>query len=101
MTIELGPELEQFVQERIASGHYTSLSEIVREALKLLREEESARQGRLADLRREIRVGIDDLDAGRRLVFDEAARDGIKKRGAAMKSLKNVALLEVVEGQEP
>lgn len=89
MTIELGPELEQFVQDRIASGQYASPSEIVREALELLREEEIARQGRLEDLRRQICVGIEDLDAGRRVVLDEAVRDGIKKRGRERLNLKS------------
>lgn len=45
MNISLTPELEKLVQDKVASGLYTSASEAIREALRLLRER---------DLRQEI-----------------------------------------------
>ena len=40
MNVSLTPELERFVQEKVHSGRYISASEVVREALRLLRSEE-------------------------------------------------------------
>ena len=39
--IELTPELDEFVAGKIASGRYTDVSEIVREALQFQREDDA------------------------------------------------------------
>ena len=36
MNISLTPELERFVQEKVACGMYTSASEVIRESLRLM-----------------------------------------------------------------
>ncbi len=36
MNVSLTPELDKFVAEKVDSGRYTSASEVVREALRLL-----------------------------------------------------------------
>jgi antitoxin ParD1/3/4 len=64
LTVSLPPELEQLVNERIASGQCGSAGEVVREALLLLRERDIDRQQRLEELRRETAVGIDQLNRG-------------------------------------
>lgn len=46
MNVSLTPELERFVQEKVHSGRYTSASEVVREALRLLEEHEKVRAAR-------------------------------------------------------
>ncbi len=38
MNVSLTPELEQLVQEKMASGLYQTASEVVRDALRLLKE---------------------------------------------------------------
>ena len=38
MNVSLTPELEQLVQDKVASGLYQTASEVVREALRLLKE---------------------------------------------------------------
>jgi len=38
--VSLTPELDRFVEERVASGLYRSASEVVRAALRLLEKEE-------------------------------------------------------------
>jgi antitoxin ParD1/3/4 len=81
MQISLSHEQEQFVQEQVASGRYPSPSDVVREALRLLQEQSEARQQRIEELKRQIRVGIEHLDAGRSAVLDETMLEGIKKRG--------------------
>ncbi|MBD3560548.1 type II toxin-antitoxin system ParD family antitoxin, partial [Planktothrix sp. FACHB-1355] len=43
MNVSLTPELEKFVQEKVKSGRYLSASEVVREALRLLQEQDQIR----------------------------------------------------------
>ncbi|OJX68687.1 MAG: hypothetical protein BGO92_19430 [Magnetospirillum sp. 64-120] len=65
MNVSLPAEMAAFVEAELASGDYASASEVVRDALRLLRRERAAEQERLAILRREIQRGVDDADAGR------------------------------------
>ena len=60
MQINLTPELDRLVEEKVASGLYESPSEVVREALRLLFEREPV----LDWLRQEARRGFQQLDAG-------------------------------------
>jgi len=49
LNVSLTPELEQFVQSRVASGRFQTASEVVREGLRLLEEREQADRGELLD----------------------------------------------------
>jgi antitoxin ParD1/3/4 len=71
MNVSLTPELERLVTEKVESGMYTSASEVIREALRLLKERDELRQTRLAELRREIQVGLDQLEQGQYSTYDE------------------------------
>jgi len=44
MNVSLTPTLENFVKETVATGLYNNASEVVREALRLLREKERKSQ---------------------------------------------------------
>jgi antitoxin ParD1/3/4 len=86
MNVSLTPELEAFVHDKVASGRYTSASEVVRESLRLLEEREWIRQRRVDELRVEIQKGIDDVEAGRviELNNDDELKEffeDIKRRG--------------------
>ncbi|RPH54640.1 type II toxin-antitoxin system ParD family antitoxin [bacterium] len=70
MNVSLTPELERLVQEKVASGLYNSASEVVREALRILKERDEMRSLALEDLRREIAAGLDELDRGEAEVLD-------------------------------
>ena len=62
MNFSLTPHLELFIRDRVASGDYNNASEVVREALRLLRRTEEERALRLKHLR----AGRDpDLEATR------------------------------------
>ena len=63
MQVTLPPALGRMVEEKVASGLYESPSEVVREALRLLFERESA----LHWLRREAALGFEQLEAGEAL----------------------------------
>jgi antitoxin ParD1/3/4 len=72
MNISLTPELEQMVHDKVKSGRYASASEVIREGLRLLEEQEQLKQQRLADVRRKIDRGIEQLDRGEGIPGPEA-----------------------------
>ena len=71
MNVSLTPELETLVHDKVKSGLYTSASEVVREALRLLRERDELQRQRLDQLRREIAVGVEQLDRGEATAYDD------------------------------
>jgi antitoxin ParD1/3/4 len=64
MNISLTPELEGMVRQKVKEGRYLSASEVVRDALRLLDESDRMRQLRLDALRKEISIGLEQLDRG-------------------------------------
>jgi len=52
MNVSLTPELEKLVNDKVRSGLYQTASEVVREALRLLkqRDDEARREAQRADL---------------------------------------------------
>ena len=68
MDIHLTPRLEQFVQSKVQSGRYTSPSEVVREALRLMEQKEELRAIQLRELRNRIDMGL--AEAGRGEAMD-------------------------------
>ena len=83
MNVSLTPELERIVDEKVASGLYTSASEVIREALRLLKERDEVRKVALAELRRDLAAGLDELNRGESSVLDiEAIKaQGRRRRG--------------------
>src|SRR5437667_97234 len=55
MNVSLTPELERLVNEKVESGLYQTASEVVREALRLLKERDQARE----QLRADVQAGFD------------------------------------------
>ena len=64
MNVSLTPELEEFVSTKVGSGRYNSASEVVREALRLLEEHDSARAAQLAEFNGELGRRLASLDRG-------------------------------------
>ncbi len=58
MNVNLTPQLEELVRSKVASGLYTSASEVVREALRLMDEQDRLREAKLAQLRSDVRQGL-------------------------------------------
>ena len=79
MNISLTSELERLIQEQVKKGKYSSASEMVGEALRLLWERDLLKEKRLAQLKEKIRVGIEAADRGELVdgeeVFDEIEED--------------------------
>jgi antitoxin ParD1/3/4 len=81
MNVLLPSELEKFVTEKIESGLFRSGNDVILEGLKLLKERDEAQESRLEELRRDVRIGIDQADEGRVSDFDESTLEGVKARG--------------------
>jgi antitoxin ParD1/3/4 len=58
MNVNLTPQLEELVRSKVASGLYTSASEVAREALRLMEEQDRLRAAKLDRLRDDIREGL-------------------------------------------
>lgn len=65
MHISLTEELERRVKDKVKSGMYNNASEVIRDALRFMdTHEEWIREVKLAQLRRQVQQGIDQLDQG-------------------------------------
>jgi antitoxin ParD1/3/4 len=71
MTIQLSGDREQLVRSLVEGGQFASEDEVIDEALRLLQERDD--QAKLAQLRREIAVGIEQADRGELAPFDPQA----------------------------
>ena len=58
MNVNLTPQLEEMVRAKVASGMYNSASEVVREALRLMDEQDRLRVAKLEQLREDVRQGL-------------------------------------------
>ena len=58
-SVALGSHFEEFVKSRLATGRYNNVSEVIRDGLRLLEDQEQLRQLKLDALQVEIRRGID------------------------------------------
>jgi antitoxin ParD1/3/4 len=64
ISISLTPELLGLIKAKVDSGRYTSTSEVVREALRLLERSDQLESDRAEELRRAWQAGIDSGDGG-------------------------------------
>ncbi|MBW1687059.1 MAG: type II toxin-antitoxin system ParD family antitoxin [Deltaproteobacteria bacterium] len=91
MNVSLTNELERWIEARVRSGLYRSASEVVREALRLLHEQEELRELRREELRHLLREGIADLDSGRSEILTKDLAESIKRDGRAHRNAKKSA----------
>jgi len=93
MNFSLTPSLERFVRDRARSGDYNNASEVVREALRLLKQAEEERALRLGRLRAVARKGDEFIASS---VREDLESDEASERVATKK-----AVLNVLRRQEP
>jgi len=79
MNVSLTPELEKFVTTKVGSGRHNSASEVVREALRLLEENDNLRAKRLKEFNQELGHRLASLDRGES-VSSAAARGRLQKK---------------------
>lgn len=87
MNISLTPELERLVNDKVKSGMYHSASEVIREGLRLLQEQDELRKIKLMALQREISKGIEQADRGEVMPAKQVFA-AMKKRNTIMRRKK-------------
>jgi len=84
MNVSLTPELEELINQKVATGMYHSASEVVREGLRLLSEQDELKRIRTEELRRDIMVGVEQSKRGESAPLDvEAIKVEGRRRRAA------------------
>jgi antitoxin ParD1/3/4 len=75
MNVSLTPQLEAMIRQRVESGRYNNASEVVREALRLLEEQE-----RVQHLRSLLAVGLEQAHRGELVEFTPELFEDIDRR---------------------
>lgn len=71
VNISLTPELGAFLQSRVKSGRYQTTSEVVREALRLLQNQEKEREQDLKQLKSKLQRSVAQSERGELLDGDD------------------------------
>lgn len=95
MNVSLTPELERLINDKVETGSYQTASEVVREALRLMKQRDEG----LLQLRKEIRAGLDQVERGEYTEYDRKSTPRLaarvkargRKRLAELKLRKRVA----------
>jgi putative addiction module CopG family antidote len=89
MNISMPPQMARFIRGKVKAGAYTNVSEAIRDAIRRMQEAEAAKQdrallanfegslphGERSAIRRWVRQGIKEIDAGR---YEELDADGLR-----------------------
>jgi antitoxin ParD1/3/4 len=65
MNVNLTPQLEELVRAKVATGMYNSASEVVRDALRLMAQNDHAQSIKLEQLRQEIQLGLNSGESSK------------------------------------
>jgi antitoxin ParD1/3/4 len=88
LNVSLTPELEQFIQQRVAAGRYQTASEVVREGLRLLEYQERDRDAAFTALKAKLQRGSRQADRGEFVDPEKTLKKiaALKRRRAAEKA---------------
>jgi antitoxin ParD1/3/4 len=65
MMIQIPPDVEARIRQKVETGEFPDVGEVVREAMRLLDEQER----QLQELRAKLQVGLDQLDRGEGVAY--------------------------------
>ena len=92
MNVSLTTELDRYVTEKVQSGLYHSASEVIREGLRLLKEQDAIRQARLKQLGHDIDLATTQIENGQYSEFSAqelpALAQSIKIKGRQRQAAK-------------
>lgn len=72
MNISLPKELENYVNQKVSSGLYTSASEVVRESLRAMLIYDDIKKQQITKLNEEIQAGIEQAHSGKVVTASQA-----------------------------
>ncbi|HZR01584.1 MAG TPA: type II toxin-antitoxin system ParD family antitoxin [Burkholderiales bacterium] len=86
MHINLSPEIEQFLQSKVETGFYSNTSEVIRDAIRRMRDEDE----KIAAVRAAVQRGDEQLDKGQAVPYtqDLIQRAAAKARTNAQRGKK-------------
>jgi antitoxin ParD1/3/4 len=84
-SVALGTHFESFVKQQVESGRFNNVSEVVRDGLRLLQDQDDLRQAKLQWLRTELQRG---LDSGPATPLDMAE---VKAEGQRLRARRQAA----------
>jgi antitoxin ParD1/3/4 len=89
--ISLYPDHEAFIRAKIEAGECEDASEVIAVALDWLQHLERMREASLAELRREIEVGIAQLERGegREIDFEAIKKEGRERLARERKEVES------------
>ena len=87
MNVSLTPELAKLVENKVQSGRYQSASEVVREGLRLLDDQDRLRDLHREEVRKKIQVGLAQLDRGEGIPGEQVYVE-MKKKSARLRKAK-------------
>lgn len=84
MNVSLTPKLKKLVARKVESGLYQSASEVIREGLRLLEDQDRLRELQLGEVRRKIQEGLDQLDRGEGIPMETVMTE-MKRKSAELR----------------
>jgi antitoxin ParD1/3/4 len=87
MNVSLTPELEKLVTSKVKSGRYQSASEVIREGLRLLDDQDRLREIHLNEVRQKVQTGLEQLDRGEAIPGDRVYAQ-MKQKSATLRKSK-------------
>lgn len=96
MNVSLTPELEEMIENKVKSGRYNTASEVVREGLRLLEQQDELRELRRDELRKEIMKGVEQIRNGEFSILEKPKdykmmAERIKAKGREKRAKKDSA----------
>ena len=90
MNISITPELEALIDKKVKTGMYNSASEVIREGLRLLKEQDEIKELRLKELKKEIQKGYDSTANGNVAEWNLSKfKEKVRSRNSNGKNSKN------------
>jgi antitoxin ParD1/3/4 len=113
MNVSITDQLAGYVRKKVKSGRYNNASEVIREALRRMEDEDQRAlrlakptvediltdlsDEQLADIRQRVRARIEGIDAGKFVEYE--GREGLKKLADGVKARGRKLLAQEASGQ--
>jgi antitoxin ParD1/3/4 len=76
MHINLSPEIEHYLQVKVGTGFYSNASEVIRDAIRRMREEDE----KLEKLRAAVQIGDEQLERGEGIIYSASRLEAITEK---------------------
>ena len=81
LTVSVPAHVDAFIKDRVAAGRFETAGDVVGAAIALLEERERMRESVLDEIRRDIEIGIAQVEAGQVRDGEAVFADLLKRHG--------------------